>query len=229
MVCMYLCFLASPSLLSLITYIIYPQHTLRSFDARGFVLGPPLALAMNRPFFMLRKQGKMPNVICGEKYSKVNLRCVGQRGFPCFALLFYVWMYLGACLCGGVVTIPITTPPHMTPSLTKTPKPLPFQTKPKEYEGDHAGGDTLCISRTAVSPGERVLLIDDLIATGGTLLAGVELVKRQQVGGWVGGGWDWGVRGCSTPGCCVCVWVRAPFASRRTYNHNRAWWWRRPA
>lgn len=96
-------------------HIIYPQHTLHSFDARGFVLGPPLALAMNRPFFMLRKQGKMPNVICGEKYSKVNLRCVsvGQRGvsFRIAASLFYGGV---ACLCCSVVAIPITTPPHPT-------------------------------------------------------------------------------------------------------------------
>ena len=39
-------------------------------DARGFVLGPPLALALNKPFFMLRKKGKMPNVLEGQPYSK---------------------------------------------------------------------------------------------------------------------------------------------------------------
>ncbi len=50
---------------------MHPHPTPHSFDARGFVLGPPLALALNRPFFMLRKQGKMPNVVCGEAYSKV--------------------------------------------------------------------------------------------------------------------------------------------------------------
>ena len=33
------------------------------FDARGFVLGPPIALALNKPFFMLRKPGKMPNTV----------------------------------------------------------------------------------------------------------------------------------------------------------------------
>ena len=52
----------------------------------------------------------------------------------------------------------------------------------QEYKGDDsAGDDALCISRTAIAPGDRVLLIDDLIATGGTLLAGVELVKAQKV------------------------------------------------
>lgn len=29
------------------------------FDARGFILGPPVALALNIPFFMLRKKVRM--------------------------------------------------------------------------------------------------------------------------------------------------------------------------
>lgn len=88
------------------------------FDARGLVLGPPIALALNKPFFMLRKKGKMPNSVTGQQYTK-------------------------------------------------------------EYAGD----DALCIPRDAVTTGQRVLLIDDLVATGGTLIAGIELV--QQFGGLV--------------------------------------------
>ena len=30
-------------------------------DARGFVLGPPIALALKKPFIMVRKEGKLPN------------------------------------------------------------------------------------------------------------------------------------------------------------------------
>ncbi len=91
---------------------------------------------------------------------------------------------------------PTNFPPHATNKQTtdqtnnQPTKQTNKQTK-KEYEGDQAGGgDTLCLSRTAIQPGERVLLIDDLIATGGTLLAGVELVKQQKVGilGVVDGG-----------------------------------------
>jgi adenine phosphoribosyltransferase len=75
-------------------------------DARGFILGPPIALALKKPFVMIRKSGKLPNALTGAQYFK-------------------------------------------------------------EYQGANAaGGDELCVSRTAITPGDRVLVIDDLVATG---------------------------------------------------------------
>ena len=38
-------------------------------DARGFVLGPPIALGIKKPFFMMRKKGKMPNTISSSSYD----------------------------------------------------------------------------------------------------------------------------------------------------------------
>ena len=40
-------------------------------DARGFILGPPVALALQKPFVMVRKAGKLPNACTGSEYSKV--------------------------------------------------------------------------------------------------------------------------------------------------------------
>eukprot|EP01034_Spumella_vulgaris_P026713 gene26713-33335_t len=85
-------------------------------DARGFVLGTPIALALKKPFVMIRKVGKLPNAVTGASYFK-------------------------------------------------------------EYSGANAqGGDELCISKTSIKPGNRVLVIDDLVATGGTLIAACDLI-----------------------------------------------------
>ena len=54
---------------------------------------------------------------------------------------------------------------------------LPHHRHSVEYELEY-GVDCLEIHLDAVSAGERVLLIDDLIATGGTALAGVDLLTR---------------------------------------------------
>jgi len=87
-------------------------------DARGFVLGPPIALALGKPFVMIRKSGKLPNAVTSAQYFK-------------------------------------------------------------EYKGGNAaGGDELCISRTSIIPGDRVLVIDDLVATGGTLVASCDLLTN---------------------------------------------------
>jgi len=80
-------------------------------DARGFILGPPIALALKKPFIMMRKKGKMPNSISSADYNV-------------------------------------------------------------EY-GKRAG---LTVQRDKISKGDRVLIIDDLVATGGTLSSAVSLV-----------------------------------------------------
>lgn len=81
-------------------------------DARGFVFAAPLALHLNAPLVVIRKQGK-----------------------------------------------------------------LPFETYSQSYALEY-GSDSLEIHVDAISPGDRVLLVDDLIATGGSLAAAAELVER---------------------------------------------------
>jgi len=61
---------------------------------------------------------------------------------------------------------------------------LPFDTVSVEYTLEY-GKDTLEIHRDAILPGQRVIVADDLLATGGTMNATVNLVRK--LGGQVVG------------------------------------------
>ncbi|ACT12124.1 adenine phosphoribosyltransferase [Pectobacterium carotovorum subsp. carotovorum] len=81
-------------------------------EARGFLFGAPVALALGVGFVPVRKPGKLPRPTISESYEL-------------------------------------------------------------EY-----GSDTLEIHSDAISAGDNVLVIDDLLATGGTLEATVKLIRR---------------------------------------------------
>lgn len=83
-----------------------------SLDARGFILGPPIALALKKPFVMMRKKGKMPNTISSS-----------------------------------------------------------------EYKMEYGSVTGLTVQKDKIHEGNRVLIIDDLVATGGTLSSAISLVK----------------------------------------------------
>ncbi|KAL6899400.1 hypothetical protein ACP4OV_006058 [Aristida adscensionis] len=81
-------------------------------EARGFIFGPAIALAIGAKFIPLRKPRKLPGEVIREKY-------VLEYGSDCLEM--------------------------------------------------HVG---------AIEPGERVLVVDDLVATGGTLCAAIRLLER---------------------------------------------------
>jgi adenine phosphoribosyltransferase len=54
---------------------------------------------------------------------------------------------------------------------------LPAETISVEYALEY-GSNTLEVHRDAIEPGQRVLIVDDLLATGGTVRGTVELVQR---------------------------------------------------
>ena len=83
-----------------------------SNEARGFIIGAPLAYELGAGFVPIRKKGKLP--------------------FKCASLTYQ-----------------------------------------KEYESD-----TIEIHEDAIERGQRVLLVDDLLATGGTVKANIELVEK---------------------------------------------------
>ena len=59
----------------------------------------------------------------------------------------------------------------------RKPGKLPFDTISQTYELEY-GTDTLETHVDACKPGQRVLLVDDLLATGGTLGATIDLVRK---------------------------------------------------
>jgi adenine phosphoribosyltransferase len=98
----------------------------------------------------------------GKKIDQVV--AIESRGFALGAPLAYI---LGA----GFVPV-------------RKPGKLPAETISVEYSLEY-GTNTLQMHVDAISPGQRVLIVDDLLATGGSAKAAVELVER--VGGVVVG------------------------------------------
>ena len=56
---------------------------------------------------------------------------------------------------------------------------LPGEVISTEYDLEY-GTNTLELHSDAVAPGQRVLIVDDLLATGGTVSATIELIERLQ-------------------------------------------------
>ena len=66
----------------------------------------------------------------------------------------------------------------------RKPGKLPAETVTVKYDLEY-GSDSLQIHKDAIQPGQRVIIVDDLLATGGTMLATTQLVK--QLGGEIVG------------------------------------------
>jgi len=62
--------------------------------------------------------------------------------------------------------------------LIRKPGKLPYKTHKTIYELEY-GTDALEIHQDAIQPGQRVVIADDLLATGGTVNAAVQLVEQQ--------------------------------------------------
>jgi adenine phosphoribosyltransferase len=62
-------------------------------------------------------------------------------------------------------------------AVVRKPGKLPWQTHRASYELEY-GTDSLEIHHDAIAGGHRVLLVDDLLATGGTASAAIELVRH---------------------------------------------------
>jgi len=59
----------------------------------------------------------------------------------------------------------------------RKPGKLPAETIAEEYQLEY-GTDKIEIHKDAIAPGQKVLLVDDLLATGGTASAAISLLKK---------------------------------------------------
>jgi adenine phosphoribosyltransferase len=98
--------------------------------------------------------------LLADRYGSQKVHTVlgiESRGFIVGAALAYK---LGAGFC-----------------IVRKPGKLPHETHSASYELEY-GSDTLEVHRDALPPRARVLIVDDLIATGGTAAAAIALVSK---------------------------------------------------
>lgn len=84
---------------------------------------------------------------------------------------------LGTESRGFIFGAPVALALGLPFELVRKPKKLPRETISQSYQLEY-GQDTLEMHVDAISEGDNVLIIDDLLATGGTVEATVKLVQR---------------------------------------------------
>lgn len=85
---------------------------------------------------------------------------------------------------GFIFGCPIATEMKIGFAPVRKPGKLPREVISVEYQLEY-GTDTVTMHKDAITPGQKVIVVDDLLATGGTIKATIELVE--QLGGVVAG------------------------------------------
>ncbi|MDR0199306.1 MAG: adenine phosphoribosyltransferase [Streptococcaceae bacterium] len=93
-------------------------------------------------------------------------------------------MVVGPEARGFIIGCPVAFALGVGFAPVRKPGKLPREVVTADYEKEY-GKDTLTLHADAIKPGQRVLIVDDLLATGGTMQATVELVEK--LGGIVAG------------------------------------------
>ena len=86
-------------------------------------------------------------------------------------------MVVGPEARGFIVGCPVAYESGVGFAPVRKPGKLPRETIEVSYDLEY-GSDTLTIHADAIKPGQRVLLCDDLLATGGTVKASIELIEK---------------------------------------------------
>lgn len=123
----------------------------------------PIEGVMFRDITTLLQDGKAFRHVCDELYDRYKDKKIDvivgieSRGFIFGSVLAYKL---------GIGFVPI-----------RKPGKLPAKTISAEFEKEY-GKDKMEVHEDAISKGDRVLLIDDLIATGGTVEAATRLIEK---------------------------------------------------
>ena len=84
---------------------------------------------------------------------------------------------VGAESRGFILGAPLAYEQHKPFILVRKKGKLPCETISQEYDLEY-GSATIEMHKDAIKPGQKVVLVDDLIATGGTLEASVKLIEK---------------------------------------------------
>lgn len=112
-----------------------------------------------------------PLMADGEAYREATKQIVN------YAKEKQIDMVVGPEARGFIVGCPVAFELGLGFAPVRKPGKLPREVIQVEYEKEY-GMDTLTIHSDAIQPGQRVLITDDLLATGGTIKATIELVEK---------------------------------------------------
>ncbi|EGJ27249.1 adenine phosphoribosyltransferase [Streptococcus porcinus] len=93
-------------------------------------------------------------------------------------------MIVGPEARGFIIGCPVAVELGIGFAPVRKPGKLPREVVSADYEKEY-GIDTLTMHADAIKPGQRVMIVDDLLATGGTVKATIEMVEK--LGGIVAG------------------------------------------
>ena len=119
-----------------------------------------------------------PLMADGEAFAEVTNQMIG------FANEVKADVVVGPESRGFIFGCPVAYAKNIGFVPVRKPGKLPRETASFKYDLEY-GQNELHIHKDAIKPGQRVLIVDDLLATGGTIEATINLVK--QLGGEVAG------------------------------------------
>ena len=112
-----------------------------------------------------------PLMLDGKAYS------YAAKAFSTFAREKKATLIVGPEARGFIFGCPVATELSIGFAPVRKPGKLPRKYVSVSYDLEY-GSNELCLHADAVKPGDRVLIVDDLLATGGTMDATVKLVEK---------------------------------------------------